>query len=173
VPVAPDILLRPGIQFKSVKSNSLHANANVRERRTYLPIEAVLVHSQVSRRISEAHESWGNGIGTRPGDASCTAVFQMVGNLRARACLDDARIEPNYFAGVFHMPRASVMYGLRKQASRAATHRAEPGKTCSACLGFGATHRAQCTRAEVRFVGRSSDVMLALLGYDTGPSGDP
>jgi len=51
-PVALDIVLRPCIEFKPVEGDSLYADGNVRELRTHVAIEAVLVHAEIARRIS-------------------------------------------------------------------------------------------------------------------------
>jgi len=51
-PVALDIVLRPGVEFKTIEGDALYADGNVHELRTHVPIEAVLVHAEIARRIS-------------------------------------------------------------------------------------------------------------------------
>ena len=50
-------MIDPGVQFKSVEGNTLFADANFHEIRSYLGVEAVAVHAEVARRIPEADQS--------------------------------------------------------------------------------------------------------------------
>ena len=62
MPVAALILVCPAIEVKAIKGHSLHADGKVGECGTDLPIEAVLVHPQVPRRIAQPDESRCHGI---------------------------------------------------------------------------------------------------------------
>ena len=59
-PTAFHIVLRPGVHFKPIKGNALLANGNFREAYPNLPVESVLVHSQVAGRITQTNESGEN-----------------------------------------------------------------------------------------------------------------
>jgi hypothetical protein len=50
----------PGVQVNTVKGDTLPSNANHRDVRADLAIEAIFVHAQVSRGISKADEPWGD-----------------------------------------------------------------------------------------------------------------
>ena len=50
-------MLYPAIEFKSVESDALFADANFNKIRTYLGVEAIAVHAQVAGRIPEADQS--------------------------------------------------------------------------------------------------------------------
>ena len=59
-PTAFYILLRPGVHFKPIKGNALLANGNFREAYPNLPVESVLVHSQVAGGITQTNKSGKN-----------------------------------------------------------------------------------------------------------------
>lgn len=59
-PTAVLILLRPGVHFKPVKCNALLTDRNLREAYPNLPVESVLVHSQVAGGITQTNESGKN-----------------------------------------------------------------------------------------------------------------
>ena len=59
-PTAFHIVLRPGVHFKPIKGNALLANGNFREAYPNLPVESVLVHSQVAGGITQTNKSWKN-----------------------------------------------------------------------------------------------------------------
>lgn len=46
----------PAIQLKAVEGNALETDTDLREMRPYQPIEAVLVHAQIERRIPQPHD---------------------------------------------------------------------------------------------------------------------
>ncbi|MFT7289263.1 MAG: hypothetical protein ACI87W_003392 [Halieaceae bacterium] len=56
-PTAVSILLRPGVHFKSLKSNALLADRYLRQGYANLPVESILVHSQVARGVAQADKS--------------------------------------------------------------------------------------------------------------------
>jgi hypothetical protein len=62
MPVAALILVCPAIEVKAIKGHSLHADGKVDECGTDFPIEAVLIHTQVPRRIAQADESRRDGM---------------------------------------------------------------------------------------------------------------
>ena len=60
-PVARNILVDPGIQFKAVEGDALASDGHFHEVRPNLLIEAVAVHSEVARNIpkaDQAREDW-------------------------------------------------------------------------------------------------------------------
>jgi hypothetical protein len=59
--VATLILVRPAIEVKAIKGHSLHPDGKVGDNWAHFPIEAVLVHAQISRCISQANESRRHG----------------------------------------------------------------------------------------------------------------
>ena len=59
-PTAVHILLRPGVHFKPIKGNALLTDGNLREAFPNLPVESVLVHSQVAGGITQTNKSWKN-----------------------------------------------------------------------------------------------------------------
>lgn len=59
-PTAVHILLRPGVHFKPIKGNALFADGNLREAYSNLPVESVLVHSQVAGGITQTNKSGKN-----------------------------------------------------------------------------------------------------------------
>ena len=57
MPVATLILVRPGIEVKPVKGNSLGADRDGRHEGANLTIETVFVHAEVGRGIAQPDES--------------------------------------------------------------------------------------------------------------------
>jgi hypothetical protein len=57
MPVAALIVVCPAIEVKAIKGHSLHADGKIGECGADFPIEAVLIHTQVSRCIAQADES--------------------------------------------------------------------------------------------------------------------
>jgi len=58
--LAGSIFVSPGIEVKPIEGHTLLANWNFDQAWTYLRIEAVLVHAEVARRISEADKAGQN-----------------------------------------------------------------------------------------------------------------
>jgi hypothetical protein len=58
MPVATLILIRPRIEVKAIKGDSLDANRNERELRTDFAIEAVPVHPEVGGRVAQSNKPW-------------------------------------------------------------------------------------------------------------------
>jgi hypothetical protein len=56
-PVARDIVLHPGVQFKPVEGNALSTDRNIGEVMAYFGIESIAIHAEVERRIAQANES--------------------------------------------------------------------------------------------------------------------
>lgn len=56
-PTAVLILLRPGVQFKSVKGNALLADGDLSQVPPHLTVESVLIHSQIAGRIAQTNKS--------------------------------------------------------------------------------------------------------------------
>jgi hypothetical protein len=56
MPVATLIVIRPRVEVKAVKGNSLNANRNARELRTDFAIEAVPVHPEVGGRVAQPNK---------------------------------------------------------------------------------------------------------------------
>ena len=54
------LLLRPGVHFKPIKRNALLTDGYLREAYPNLPVESVLVHSQVAGGITQTNESGEN-----------------------------------------------------------------------------------------------------------------
>jgi hypothetical protein len=52
------MLVCPRVQVNTVKGNSLRANSNGGDLRSDLAIEAVLVHTEVARRIAWSNKAW-------------------------------------------------------------------------------------------------------------------
>jgi hypothetical protein len=46
------MLVDPGIEVKAVEGHSLRSDRNDHHARAHFPIEAVLIHAEISRRIS-------------------------------------------------------------------------------------------------------------------------
>lgn len=59
-PTAAHILLRPGVHFKPIKGNALLTDWNLREAYPNLPVESVLVHSQITGCITQTNKSGKN-----------------------------------------------------------------------------------------------------------------
>jgi hypothetical protein len=55
-PVAGDIVLHPGVQFKPVEGNPLPTDGNVGEMRPDFAVEAVAVHAKIRRCVAKAYE---------------------------------------------------------------------------------------------------------------------
>jgi len=55
-PVARDIVLYPGIQFKPVEGDTLATDGNVGEMRPDFRVEAVAVHAKISGCVAKSHE---------------------------------------------------------------------------------------------------------------------
>ena len=51
--VATLIVVRPGIEVKTVKGNALGADGHLSEIRAHLGVEPVAVHAEVDRRVPE------------------------------------------------------------------------------------------------------------------------
>jgi len=51
-------LIHPGVQFNSVEGDALFADRYFGEVRAYLGIEAVAVHAEIRRGVSQAKEAW-------------------------------------------------------------------------------------------------------------------
>ncbi len=56
-PVAPFILVHPGVHFKAVEGDTLAADAKFGQGRAYLVVEAVAVHAQVVGGIAESDQA--------------------------------------------------------------------------------------------------------------------
>lgn len=64
-PVAALILIRPRIEVNAVKGDSLDPDANSEHARAHFPVEAVLVHAEIPRRVPQTQEAGHNyGIGS-------------------------------------------------------------------------------------------------------------
>jgi hypothetical protein len=46
------MLVRPGVEVKAVEGDPLRSDRNDHQARAHFPIEAVLIHAEISRRIS-------------------------------------------------------------------------------------------------------------------------
>jgi hypothetical protein len=55
------MFLRPGVEFKAVERDTLHADGDIRELGTYISVESILVHPQIPRRITQPDKSRHNG----------------------------------------------------------------------------------------------------------------
>jgi hypothetical protein len=51
------IVIRPGVQINAVEGDTLRANRNRRDVRTHVMVEAVLVHAEVSRCVTQSNEA--------------------------------------------------------------------------------------------------------------------
>lgn len=56
-PVAPFILVHPGVHFKAVEGDTLGADAKFRQGRAYLVVKAVAVHAQVVGGVAESDQA--------------------------------------------------------------------------------------------------------------------
>jgi hypothetical protein len=50
-------VIRPGVQINAIESNALGADRNDRDVRSYVAVEAVLVHAEISRRIAQSDKA--------------------------------------------------------------------------------------------------------------------
>jgi hypothetical protein len=57
MPVAALIVVGPGIEVKPVEGDPVRADWNHGKQRTNLAIEAILVHSEIRRRIAQADKT--------------------------------------------------------------------------------------------------------------------
>jgi hypothetical protein len=57
MPVAALIVVGPGIEVKTVKSDSLRADWDCREGRTNVAIEAIFVHAKIGGRVAQSNEA--------------------------------------------------------------------------------------------------------------------
>jgi hypothetical protein len=55
--VATLIVVRPAIEVKAVKGNSLRPDRDCRQERTHFAIEAILVHAEIRRGIAQANKA--------------------------------------------------------------------------------------------------------------------
>jgi len=65
------MLIRPGIEVKAVKAHPLVADGELHQVRPHIPLEDVLAHAQVGRRVPIANEPGKDGHGSNrphPGD---------------------------------------------------------------------------------------------------------
>jgi hypothetical protein len=51
------IVIRPGVQINAIERDALSANGNRRDVRTHVVVEAVLIHAEVSRRVTQSNEA--------------------------------------------------------------------------------------------------------------------
>jgi len=58
--VAALILLGGGFHFKAIEGAALGADPDLRQVRTNLAIEAILVHAEETGRIAQTDEAWGH-----------------------------------------------------------------------------------------------------------------
>jgi hypothetical protein len=56
-PVALDIIVDPGIQFKAIEGDGLFPQGDLREVRAHVLVEFVAVHSRVTGRITRSDQS--------------------------------------------------------------------------------------------------------------------
>ena len=68
MPVAALIVVGPGIEVKTVESDSLRTDWNCREGWTNIAIEAIFVHAKERRSVAHANEARQKrgGLGKRP-----------------------------------------------------------------------------------------------------------
>jgi hypothetical protein len=57
-PIAPLMILQPGVEIKTVEAHALDANRDGNEVGTYCPIEFRTGHAEIVRRVSQADQSW-------------------------------------------------------------------------------------------------------------------
>jgi hypothetical protein len=57
MPVATLIVVRPRIEVKAIKGDSLDADWNGRKMRADVAIEAIFVHAEVGRGIAQSDEA--------------------------------------------------------------------------------------------------------------------
>ena len=51
------MLVDPGVEVKAVERHPLRSDRNDHHARAHFPIEAVLIHAEILRRISQAEQS--------------------------------------------------------------------------------------------------------------------
>ena len=56
-PVAGHMFLRPRVKLKSIESDSLNADRYFGQARPDLGVEAIPIHAEVARRVSESQET--------------------------------------------------------------------------------------------------------------------
>jgi hypothetical protein len=56
-PVAGDILIEPGVEFKPIEADALPADGDFGHVRPHLGIESVAVHAEVGRRVAKAQDA--------------------------------------------------------------------------------------------------------------------
>jgi len=57
MPVAALILVRPCVEVKAIKSDSLRADGDRRQARAHVAIEAIFVHAHVGGRVTQSDET--------------------------------------------------------------------------------------------------------------------
>ena len=57
MPVAALIIVRPGIEVKAIKSDSLCADGDRKQARAHVAIEAVFVHAEIRGCVAQPYES--------------------------------------------------------------------------------------------------------------------
>lgn len=70
-PVAPFILVHPGVHFKAVEGDTLAADAKFSQGRAHLPVKAVSVHPQVVGRVAESDQAGLDLEGLLPPQTEC------------------------------------------------------------------------------------------------------
>lgn len=61
-PVAAEVLIGPGVQFKSVKGDPLFSHAPLMQVWAHFHIEAVFVHPEIRWRVPQADDSGENHV---------------------------------------------------------------------------------------------------------------
>ena len=56
-PVAPHIVVHPGVHFKAVEGDALLADSNLGQSRSNLAVKAVAVHAQIGGGVAEADQA--------------------------------------------------------------------------------------------------------------------
>jgi len=51
-------LIHPSVHFKAVEGDALPTDGNLGQGGAHLPVEAVAIHAQVSRGITESDQAW-------------------------------------------------------------------------------------------------------------------
>jgi hypothetical protein len=57
MPVAALIVVRPGVEVKAIKSDSLCADGDRKQARAHVAIETIFVHAQVGGRVTQSDEA--------------------------------------------------------------------------------------------------------------------
>jgi hypothetical protein len=57
MPVAALILVRPRVEVKAIKSDSLRADGDGRQARAHIAIETIFVHAKVGGRVAQSDET--------------------------------------------------------------------------------------------------------------------